>query len=71
MTLQERQLEMMLKKQRMIFTESVTKEDKASAVGMWIGFLNGLRITNAITHERYVQAYDDMKNTVNEMEGMN
>ncbi len=68
MKTQERQLKAMILKQKELVLNTSSEHDRAVAIGMWAGFLSGLRMTNAITQERYNQAYNELQALVREME---
>lgn len=68
MKTQERQLRVMIIKQKELVLNTSSEHDRAIAIGMWAGFLNGLRMTNAITQERYNQAYNELQELVVELD---
>jgi predicted RNA polymerase sigma factor len=68
MKTQERQFKVMILKQKELVLNTTSEHDRAVAIGMWAGFLNGLRMVNVITQEKYNQAYNELLELVSEME---
>lgn len=53
------QIKGILRKQEKLIRLAETSDKKAEYLGFWAGFLNGLKITNAITNEEYKILYDN------------
>lgn len=60
----ERQMRIWIQKQKRLVNEAVTEMDRGRLIGMWIGYLNGLRLTNVLTYSEYNQYFDELKNFV-------
>lgn len=54
------QIKGILRKQEKLIRLVETSDKKAEYLGFWAGFLNGLKITNAITNEEYKTLYDNV-----------
>ena len=59
----ERQLKALMKKQRKLIVEADEKE-RVKLIGFAVGFLNGMRISNAITKEQYEDEYTKLQDCV-------
>lgn len=53
------QIRGILHKQEKLIRLAETSNKKAEYLGFWSGFLNGLRLTNAITKEEYDILYEN------------
>lgn len=53
------QIKGFIDKQEKLIRLAKTSDEKAEYIGFWAGFLNGLRLTNAITNEEYKTLYDN------------
>lgn len=49
----EQQLRVWIQKQKRLISEATEQKDRDYIAMMWQGFLNGLRLTNAITWKEY------------------
>ena len=49
----EQQLRVWIQKQKRLISEATEQKDRDYIAMMWLGFLNGLRLTNAITWQEY------------------
>ena len=49
----EQQLRVWIQKQKRLISEATEQKDRDYIAMMWQGFLNGLRLTNAITWQEY------------------
>lgn len=56
----KRQLEGLVRKQKKIARIAKSGQERAEAFGFWAGFINGLKMTGAITQEEYIELYEDM-----------
>lgn len=57
----EKQIRIWVKKTRQLIRESSDTKTKDYIVMMWLGYLNGLWMTNAITYKEYQTLYDEMQ----------
>ena len=57
----EKQLEIMMKKQRKLISKANTEEERAELIGFAAGFLNGMRMSKAITNEQYTEEYTKLQ----------
>lgn len=60
----EKQLESMMKKQRKLISKANTAEERAELIGFAVGFLNGMRMSKAITNEQYTEEYTKLQSFV-------
>lgn len=60
----EKQLESMMKKQRKLISKATTAEERAELIGFAVGFLNGMRMSKAITNEQYTEEYTKLQSFV-------
>lgn len=60
----EKQLESMMKKQRKLISKANTEEERAELIGFAVGFLNGMRMSKAITNEQYTEEYTKLQSFV-------
>lgn len=58
----EKQLNMVMKRQKKIIAETENPTDKAQVYGILAGFLAGMKLTGAITPKEYKQFYDEIAN---------
>lgn len=56
-----RQIEGFVRKQKRIISSARTMEEKMGAFGFWAGFLNGLKMTGAITCEKYGSLFKELE----------
>lgn len=49
----QKQLRAWIQKQKQLVSEAAEEKDRDYIAMMWLGFLNGLRLTNAITWMEY------------------
>jgi len=54
------QIRCWVQKQKALVNETPEQRDKDYLIAMWQGYLNGLRLTNAITMQEYNSLYDEM-----------
>lgn len=57
----KKQLKVMAKKQMKLMKEMQTERDREYQMMLWCGFLTGMRLTNAITHEEYDHYYRELQ----------
>lgn len=53
----EKQLKKLMNKQKKLISQADTEEERAELIGFAVGFLNGMRISKAITREQYEEEY--------------
>lgn len=61
MITKERQIRSWFQKIRQQVTATANRTDRDYLIMMWVGVLNGLRLTNAITVAEYNTLYTDIK----------
>ena len=59
MTRKDKQLRAWIQKQKCLINEAADQRDYIAM--MWLGYLNGLRLTNAITYREYQEMYDEIQ----------
>ena len=57
----EEQLKRFMVKQKKLILEADKEEEIAKLVGFAVGFLNGMRISKAITREQYEEEYTKLQ----------
>lgn len=57
----EEQLKRFMVKQKKLILEADKEEEIAKLVGFAVGFLNGMRISKAITKEQYEEEYTKLQ----------
>ena len=57
----ERQLRTFVRKQKQLISEAPAQEERDYIAMMWLGYLNGMRLTNAINCQEYNSLYDEVK----------
>lgn len=57
----ERQLRIFVQKQKRLIAEAPEQKDRDYIVMMWLGYLNGLWLTNAITYQEYKELYGEIQ----------
>lgn len=67
-TEQKKQIQALAKRQMMLMREMTTQKDRDYQMMLWCGFLTGLRLTNAITHEEYNHYYTDLQELANKLD---
>lgn len=60
---EDKQLEALMKKQRQLILRA-DGEAKAERIGFAVGFLNGMRISKAITKEQYEAEYGKLQTII-------
>ncbi len=65
---QKRQIQALAKRQMKLMKEITAQKDRDYQMMLWCGFLTGLRLTNAITHEEYNRYYTDLQELANKMD---
>lgn len=68
MTSKEQQLRAFVQRQKQLIAEAPEQKDRDYIAMMWLGYLNGLRLTNAITYTEYKALYDEIQQYVAGME---
>lgn len=61
MTRKDKQLRAWIQKQKSLLNEATEQKDRDYISMMWLGYLNGLRLTNAITYREYQEMYDEIQ----------
>lgn len=56
----ETQIRGFVQKQKSLINEATTENERDYLVMVWLGFLNGLRLTNYITWQEYQDLYNEM-----------
>ena len=49
----EKQIRVWVQKQKQLICEATNQNERDYIAMMWLGFLNGMRLTNAITYQEY------------------
>lgn len=57
----EKQLKKLMNKQKKLISQADTEEERAELIGFAVGFLNGMRISKAITREQYEEEYTKLQ----------
>ena len=57
----EKQLRVWIEKQKRFVDQAKDQNERDYIIMMWVGFLNGMRMTNAITFAEYGALYDEAK----------
>ena len=57
----KKQLRNWIQKQKQLISEAAEQKDRDYIAMMWLGYLNGLRLTNAITYMEYQALYDEIQ----------
>lgn len=57
----DKQLRYFMVKQRKLIMEAKNEEEMAKLIGFAVGFLNGMRISKAITKEQYEEEYTKLQ----------
>jgi type II secretory pathway component GspD/PulD (secretin) len=60
-TRKDKQLRAWIQKQKCLINEAADQKDRDYIAMMWLGYLNGLRLTNAITYREYQEMYDEIQ----------
>lgn len=68
MSSKEQQLRAFVQRQKRLIAEAPEQKDRDYIVMMWLGYLNGLRLTNAITYAEYRELYDEIQQYIAGME---
>jgi len=61
MKTKQQQLRTMISKQKKLCNRATNDYDRFCLFGIWIGILNGMKMTNAITRQEYQDLYDEME----------
>lgn len=57
----DRQIRIWVQKQKKLVNEAPDRQSRDYIVMMWLGYLNGLRLTNAITYAEYGSLYSELQ----------
>ncbi len=57
----DKQIRVFVQKQKQLIAEATEQEDKDYIAMMWLGYLNGLRLTNAISYAEYKDLYNEIQ----------
>ena len=60
----EKQLKKLMNKQKKLISQADTEEERAELIGFAVGFLNGMRMSKAITNEQYTEEYTKLQSFV-------
>lgn len=60
----KKQIRSWIQKQKQLINETQEEKSRDYIVMMWLGYLNGLRLTNAITYQEYKELYDELNRYV-------
>lgn len=64
----EKQLRVWVQKQKSLISEAPTEKERSYIAMMWLGYLNGLRLTNAIAKSEYDNLYREIKQYIDGIE---
>jgi hypothetical protein len=56
-----KQIRAMMASQKQLYDSAADDHERYYLAGLWIGCLNGLRLTNAITQQEYQELYNEMQ----------
>lgn len=68
MTSKEQQIRTFVQRQKRLIAETPEQKDRDYIAMMWLGYLNGLRLTNAISYAEYTELYDEIQQYIAGME---
>jgi len=57
----DKQLRAWIQKQKQLINEAQSDQERDYIAMMWLGYLNGLRLTNAITKPEYDALYQEIR----------
>jgi len=57
----DKQLRTWIQKQKQLINEAPSDQERDYIAMMWLGYLNGLRLTNAITKPEYDSLYQEIR----------
>lgn len=57
----EQQIRNFVQKEKNLINEAQDEKERDYIAVMWLGFLNGLRLTNAITYQEYKELFDEIQ----------
>jgi len=57
----DKQLRAWIQKQKQLINEAQSDQERDYIAMMWLGYLNGLRLTNAITKPEYDSLYEEIR----------
>ena len=60
----ENQIRTWVQKQKNLINEATNQQQRDYIAMMWLGFLNGLRLTNAITYQEYKDLNDEIQSYI-------
>lgn len=63
----EKQLQAFVVKQKAMILHEKEESRRCVLVATWVGFLNGLKLTNAISKSDYTKYYDEVQNFAKEI----
>ena len=64
----EKQLRVWIQKQKLLINEASEEAERDYIIMMWLGYLNGLRLTNAVTKLEYDNLYREIKQYIDGIE---
>lgn len=65
---QKKQIQALAKRQMKLMREITAQKDRDYQMMLWCGFLTGLRLTNAITHEEYNHYYTELQELADKLD---
>lgn len=57
----DKQIRIWVQKQKKLVNEAPDQQTRDYIVMMWLGYLNGLRLTNAVTYAEYKALYSELQ----------
>lgn len=57
----EKQISMWIQKTKDLIDDAKDQQQRDYVAMMWLGYLNGLRLTNAIAYPEYKELYDEIQ----------
>lgn len=64
----DKQIRIWVQKQKKLANEAPDQKSRDYIIMMWLGYLNGLRLTNAITYTEYSSLYSELQDYAAGME---
>lgn len=61
MITKQKQIRIWVQKQKRLISEAPDQQTRDYIIMMWMGYLNGLRLTNAITYAEYKALYSELQ----------
>ena len=64
----EKQIRVWIQKQKLLINEASEEAERDYIIMMWLGYLNGLRLTNAVTKSEYDNLCREIKQYIDGIE---